>query len=74
MARLVRFDQTEEIIALVAMPSFDDSHRRPIYCRLIEADARPCVVTSLRHDPKSGGEPFAACTCPARRPCGEGTC
>ncbi|KAK3129622.1 hypothetical protein QOZ80_6BG0482460 [Eleusine coracana subsp. coracana] len=60
MARLMLFDLREETIVSVDLPPFDDGHhRRPLYCRLMEADARPCVVTSLRHDPKSG-DPFAA--------------
>ena len=50
MARLVRFDLSEEELVLVDLPSFD-GHRRPLYCRLMDADGRPCVVTSLRHDP-----------------------
>ncbi|XP_066392588.1 uncharacterized protein [Miscanthus floridulus] len=57
-ARLVRFRLSQEEATLVEPPPFD-VHRRPLYCRLLDADAAPCVVTSVRHNPTSG-EPFAA--------------
>jgi F-box interacting protein len=57
-ARLVRFHLSQEEATLVEPPPFD-VHRRPLYCRLLDADAAPCVVTSVRHNPTSG-EPFAA--------------
>jgi hypothetical protein len=43
-ARLVRFDPSEEEIASVELPRYH-GHRRPPYCRLMDADATPCVVT-----------------------------
>ncbi|XP_062199076.1 uncharacterized protein LOC133901656 [Phragmites australis] len=58
MTRLVRFDLSEEVITSVELPPFD-GQQRPLYCRLMDADARPCVITSPRHDPTSG-KPFDA--------------
>ena len=57
-ARLVRFHLSQEEATLVEPPPFD-VHRRPLYCRLLDADATPCVITSVRHNPTSG-EPFVA--------------
>ncbi|KAL6655178.1 hypothetical protein ACP70R_006004 [Stipagrostis hirtigluma subsp. patula] len=55
MAKLVRFDLRGEEITTMELPPVDDGRRRPpLYCRLMDTDAMPCVVTSLTRDPTPG--------------------